>query len=238
MNLTGILSVAAISLLSLYNFQAQADYTAQLYEQNSSRQKKLFDLKSTDDGKTGELELFTTTYTDVSGQPALTEKIQLRGTKVHKIQISQHQTKEEATVEVKDGQVLFTVTANGKTKTGSEKLKEPLVMSGNFVRYVHSEWSKLMEKGSVEFRYAVWYRLDTVGFKLIKEAEEGEGANKRVRLKMKPTSFIIAALVDPVIFYFSADGSKLLELNGRVAPKIKVGSDYKDLDAEAIYNHP
>jgi hypothetical protein len=54
---------------------------------------------------------------------------------------------------------------------------------------------------------------------------------------MKPTSFIIAGIVDPLIFSIERDTVKLLELKGRTLPKKKVGNKWKDLDAEIVYSY-
>ena len=54
-------------------------------------------------------------------------------------------------------------------------------------------------------------------------------------MKMKPSSFIIAALVDPVLITLSKDGKDLLEIVGRVTPKRLVGGEYEPLDAEAVF---
>lgn len=52
---------------------------------------------------------------------------------------------------------------------------------------------------------------------------------------MKPASFVIALLVNPVYFTLDRENNQLLRIVGRMIPKIKVGSTWKDLDAEAIF---
>ncbi|MFN7728679.1 MAG: hypothetical protein ACK5P7_05955 [Bdellovibrio sp.] len=70
---------------------------------------------------------------------------------------------------------------------------------------------------------------------MTKTGEEDVSGQKALVLRMKPSSFIIAALVKPIIFKYASDGSRLLEMNGRVAPKQKSGDSFKDLDAEVVY---
>jgi hypothetical protein len=104
-------------------------------------------------------------------------------------------------------------------------------------RFIKANWPELSRGIAVKLRYGVWYRQDTVGFEFVKVSESGEGQEKRVVLKYRPTSFLIAALVDPLEFVMTADGSRILELRGRVAPKIKKGDKYNDLDAEMVYKY-
>jgi hypothetical protein len=47
---------------------------------------------------------------------------------------------------------------------------------------------------------------------------------------MKPSSFVIAAIVDPIFFHFDKETKKLILVNGRVVPKQKVDGQWKDLD--------
>lgn len=55
---------------------------------------------------------------------------------------------------------------------------------------------------------------------------------------MKPTSFIIAALVDPLVFTFEKKTARLLEMKGRTLPKLRKGEKWKDLDAFITYDYP
>lgn len=221
----------------LYIFQAQADYTAEIFEKGSNRQKKLFDFQLKELGVTGDIEKAMGTYRDTSGNTAIEETAETRGSKVVKVHIVQKQTGEDALVEVKDGKIFFSITKDGKTKTESENLKEPFVITANFQKFVKEMWPQLKEGKTVDFRYGVWFRQETVGFSLKKVRETMNGSQKQIVLKMKPSSFLIAALVDPIEFTFPEDGSHILEMVGRVAPKQKKGDSYSDLDAETVYKY-
>jgi hypothetical protein len=52
---------------------------------------------------------------------------------------------------------------------------------------------------------------------------------------MKPTSFVIAAIVDPLFLTFRKDGMKILQIKGRTMPKRAVDGKFKDLDVDTVY---
>ncbi len=214
-----------------------SDYTAKIYEAGSNRKKELFVLDVKFQAM-GTDEKATATYSDFNKEVAFVDTAILRGDKIVRSEIEQKQIGAKATVEIRDGRAYFTKTENGKTKTDDEAIKGDFVMSGNFQRFVKSKWPDLIAGKPAEFRYGVWDRLETVGFVLRKQSEAGEGDKKTVTLRMKASSFFIAALVDPVDFKFSSSGDRLLELNGRVAPKQKKDGKFVDLDAEMVYFYP
>ena len=57
-----------------------------------------------------------------------------------------------------------------------------------------------------------------------------------VRIKMEPTSRLIAALVNPLHFDVEASPPhRVLEYSGRTTPKIKVSGKWEDLDAVTVF---
>ncbi len=210
------------------------EISGELYKIDSNKQQKLYNFKN----KVTELDgIFhaESTYSDQEMNPVVIEKADFKGPELIKYEIDHKQLEQVGTIEVKEGQVLFSKTESGKTKTAKEKAKENLVVPPSLVYYTHSKWSVIMSGKNLEIRLAVWDRLETVGFRLKKIKEIEFEGNKAILVKMDPTSFIIRALVDPIYFTFAADGSKLYMVKGRTAPKIKEGSQWKDLDAEIYY---
>ena len=213
-----------------------AAFTSELFELHSDRAKKLFtaELKeeAKDDQRSEVIE-----YKDADGKVVYRETSTVKGSQIVKVEIEQKQINQTATVEIKDGKIFFSKTVEGKTKTDSEKLRDTFVMSGNFTHFIQDHWKDLAAGKAIEFRYGVWDRLETVGFELKKKGEEEKDGQKLIILKMKPSSFVIAALVNPLEMKITADGTKLIEMKGRVPPKQKVGDTYKDLDAEVVYKY-
>lgn len=214
---------------------AQANYTGEMFEIGSNKTKKLFTVK-VEQKVEGDKETMMAVITDPSGQVVLTEKTLTQKGQIVDSQIDQKQIQTTATIEVKGDQVLFTKTKDGKTKSDDEKKKDTFVTTGNFQSFVQSRWDELLSGKTVEFRYGVWDRMETVGFEIKKISEE-DGADKKILLQMKPSSMIIAALVNPIQFKFSASTKKLAEMKGRVGPKQNVNGKWKDLDAEVVYTY-
>ena len=216
---------------------AKSEVKADLFEMGQGTKTQIFKL---DQDVTGPLEghqEMKAVFSDMAGQPAFTEEATLENGLLVKNIITQHQTGEKASIEVRDGQIYFSRTNSGeKEKTASEKLKQPLLVPAAFAHFVKTHWESLAKGEALEFRFAVWQRLETVGFQFKKVKDEGEGDNKVLVLKMKPTSFIISALVDPLTFRYAYKNQRIISYEGRVSPKIKKGDSFKDLDALVVYH--
>lgn len=230
-------AVAFLLTLSLFATAHGEVVTGEVFEQKTQFGKKLFDLDiklETQDG----LTKTTAAYKDLKGQVAVEERGLVRGDELLSFDVDQAQTREKGRVEVQGDKVLFTYEKDGKKKTSEEKLRKPFLTPANFNLYVANHWSEFSSGKEVEVRFAVWFRLESVGFKIFKVGELQKGSQKLIQLRMKPSSFVIAALVDPLNLWYSEDGQQLMELSGRVSPKIQKGSDFKDLDADVRYHHP
>jgi hypothetical protein len=216
---------------------AMADYTATIYEQGSNQQKELFKFQATFKNTEASTEI-KSQFKDLDGNVVIDQNVVLNGSNLVRDELEQRQLNQKGLIEIKDGKVFFTKTKDGKTSTSEENLKgKKLVVPANFQEFVKENFEALKKGDTLSFRFGVWDRQETVGFELFKTGMDKIGEAEVIVLKMKPSSFIISALVKPIIFKFAADGSHLLEQNGRVAPKQKSGDSYKDLDAEAVYKY-
>lgn len=225
-----------INAILFVSYHARADFTAEIYEMGSQKQKKIYTISNHQEEKDGITES-TSIFKDSQDQVVVEERSKLKGTEVLSYEIQQKQIETVGFVEVKEGNIHFSKTKEGKKESDSEKLKLPFVISMSFQKYVKENWKDLLSGKTLEFRYAAWERKETVGFELKKTGVETSGDQELTVLVMKPSSFIIAALVKPITFKFKSDGSQLIEMKGRVAPKQKSGSSWKDLDAEVVYHH-
>jgi len=226
---------SAITWVCVSALSATATYKADIYEMGSNRQNKLYTMKVEIQNE-GDTTSTVTQYHDLEGNLLFEDKASLKGLQIVKDELSQKQTGATATVEFDGKTAKFVKTENGKTKTETETPKGDFVMSANFQKFVQSKWADLMAGKTVDYRYGVWDRMESVGFSLKKTGEIGEGSEKKVTLLKKPSSFIIAALVNPIEFVFQADGGRMLEMKGRIPPKKKDGSKWKDQDAEVVYS--
>lgn len=216
--------------------QARADFSGVIYEKDSQKKKELFKIQVEEKSDKENVNV-KSTFKDSDGVVALEQNVTLHGDDIVRDEVDQKQLGQKGLIEVKEDQIFFSKTVKGETKVKKEKKGDTFVTSGNFQRFVRSHWSEIEKGTSISFRFGVWDRQETVGFEIFKISEEKINDKAVLVLKMKPSSFLIAALVKPLIFKFAADGSHLVEMVGRVAPKQKKGDDYKDLDAEVVYTY-
>ena len=132
----------------------------------------------------------------------------------------------------------YTACQNGqkKTSSGSELLEKDTLIDDMIPAFIELHWNTLAGGASASFRYIVLSRKETVGFKLVKDSDVTCRGKPALRIKMAPTSLIIAALVDPLYFVVEKTGThRILEYTGRTTPLIKDGSKWKDLDAVSVF---
>ena len=147
------------------------------------------------------------------------------------------QSSTSGVIEVKGSKLVFSYTgADGKVKTNEEDLPETWATGPTVIPLVTKNWEKIRKGESVKFRFASWERAETVGFEIFqKGVEKAADGREVVVLKMKPSSFFIAALVKPLRFEMKPDGTFLEAMTGRTLPKRADGDRFKDLDARILY---
>jgi len=208
-----------------------------VYEMGSNKTKVLFKFERTEkvNGKSTKV---TRVFTDTKGQEANRLELDYNNGALTKVYLKQSQTGDEGRVEIRDNKVFFEYKTkeDAQFKKEDESLATNTIINDQIVDYIRINWDKIINGGDVDIRLLVLDRLETVGFSLFKDKELDYDNKKVLVVKMKPSSFIIAALVDPIYFYFDkSDGKKLLEVIGRTAPKQNIDGKWKPLDAEIVY---
>lgn len=215
-----------------------ANFTAKIYEQNSNKSKLLYTLthKEVINGKMMDV---TNTYQDTKNVTVVEEIIKLEGDIIHSFILNQKQINKAFQFTRTEKVITFSEMATDLKKNKSEELdqKLPTISGPATVPLIKSNWEKLLKGETIETRFAALERLETVGFKFFKEEEKILNGKNVVVIKMKPTSFVIAALVKPVLLTFDKEKAELIELTGRTVPKILIDGDWKDLDAEITYHY-
>ena len=234
----GIVTVLSI-MMTLFLISASCfagPLSGVIYSQGSDHSKALFTFKRVEEVKGGQTQIHNT-YTAPDGGVAVVEEAQLVDGKVARFSVDQNQLGESGFLEVKNGEIHFSYTKEGKTKTDQEDLTDNFIVTPTLVPFLQSHWDKILNGDTVDTRFGVLDRRETVGFKFFKIDNEAKSTeSEKVLVKMKPTSMIISALVKPLIFVFDRKTKKLLEIKGRTAPKLKSDGKWKDLDADVLYN--
>ena len=213
-------------------------FTAKIYDLKD-HSKHMFDYKSEME-ITGDTKTLVNTVTDLKGDVLVIEKTILKdgGKTLVSFEQDQKQLQTVGKLEVRDGKVFFSFTKDGKAKTDDEKAGADFVVTSTLVAYVQAHWEKLAKDEAVKVRLGVLDRLETVGFQFRKEGDTLASGGPGLRIKMKPSSMIISALVNPLYFSFSADGAQLKELEGRTNVKVMANGTYKDFDGYTVYTYP
>lgn len=228
-----LLSLLVIATFSKTTFAKVV--TSQVFKKGSSRKELLYNFKNTIT-ETNEQQSIDAQYTDLAGNIVVTEKAERKDDRIKRYEIDHRQTGRKGSIVVEGKQVFFNFEENNKKKPQKvEDLKDNFIVNYTLVAFVSKHWQTLNNGDSVDARFGVWDRQETFGFSFSKVGEETLDGQKVVLIKFKPSSFLVAALVDPIIFKFTPDGKELVSLVGRVVPKQKSGNSWVDLDAEVIY---
>ena len=205
-----------------------------VFEKDSHQSQLLFNFRS-ETKSTGDVEKTDSAFTDPSGAVAATEAVTLKGGEFLRFEVRLNQVNESGTAEKIGDKIYFTYTKEGVTRKSDEKASGVFLVGPTIVPYLEKNWAEIQAGRSLSVRLGVPSRQETVGFEYFKTGS-GDGATAdRVEVKMKPKSFIIAALVDPILFNFNWSGSKLIRVIGRTTPLVKVDGKWKPLDAETVY---
>ncbi len=216
-------------------FSMAETITGQVFKKDSNRKNFLFNFKSVITDANG-VQKAEAQFVDLAGQIAVVETSERQGTTLKRYDIDHRQTGRKGSIVVDGKKVIFNYEETGKKHdVETEELKDNFVVGHTMSAYISSHWKELMDGKTVDVRFGVWDRQETVGFSLSKIGQEKLDGKDVILLKFEATNFVIARLVDPVIFKFSPDGKELMEMIGRVVPKYKDGSKWKDLDAEVTY---
>lgn len=231
---------AIFSVSDLCRAAMMPHFTAQIFDLKDHT-KQMFDYKSEYE-IVGTSKIYYNTIKDMQGEVVVLEKtvMSLDGDKERLVSFEQDQ-KQLGTVgklEVRDGKAYFTFLKDGKTKSDDEKFTDDFIVTSTLVPRLQAHWAEILKGETVKARLAVLDRQETVGFQFKKERDQEINGAPGVIIKMKPSSVIISALVNPLLFGFTADGAKLLQLEGRTSAKVKVDGHFKDFDGFTVYTHP
>lgn len=225
--------------LVLFTVSARAEirYTAEVYDSDSNKQKLLYNYKSESESK-GETIVVSNHFTYPDGKIASHEEITFeKDGHVSLYKQQQAQIGAEGTIEIAGGKAKFVYKKDGKEKTATEDAGSDFIVGSQIPLDLEANWEKILKGETLKRRLAVLERLETVGFQFSKEGETDLGGKKAIKVKMKPSSFLIAAIVSPLHFFMSADGKELLEIHGRTTvKKDKGGGKFGDLDAVIVYH--
>jgi len=197
------------------------------------------------DSVVGEKRVVVTTYTDKDGKELGREENSFEGGKHVRSVYKQLQVNDHGEVFFKDGKAHFTFTNPGGTENESEEIVPNMVVGSMVVPHLLRNWEELMKGDSVYVRYMAIERCETIGFKFFKDRERVVDGKTLVDFKMKPSSFLLSALVDPIRFSITKEEPRrIVEMDGRTPirwPKSEPPTsrkDWKAIDARIEFDAP
>jgi hypothetical protein len=208
-----------------------------IFELGSEGKRLLFTMHAELLAPDSKTRTFVSRYVDDRGQEALTERAVFKELKLREYTINQEQLGESYELTVDQGKLHFSATRKGKTETAQVELPDNLVIGPSFVPFLREHWGQLQKQETIKARLAVLDRQDTYGFEFVKLRETEFAGKAAVVIRMSPTSTFVSAVVRPTYFTLSPDGSRILEIKGRMLPKLKVGSRWIDFDGEAVFTY-
>jgi hypothetical protein len=237
-------AILLFALLSLPASEAATRITGRVFYDKLDPKAPSFFFHSSDATKDGQRRVLSI-YTDKDGKELVREENTFEAGKLIKSVYKQSQVNESGEVSIKDGKVNFTFNDHNGTETDSEDVEPNMVLGSMIGDHVLQNWDELMKGETIYVRYMAIERCDTIGFKFFKDKERTVDGKTLVDFKMKPSSFIIAALVDPIRLTVTKDPPRrIAEVEGRTPirwprkePPQK-RDDWKAIDARIEFDAP
>ena len=220
--------------------------TGSVYETGADTNKILFRFKRTS-ARSGQTVRVLREFDSPDGSTAARERVVYEAGKLVSFALEDLRAGANASVVVRPDpkaagkeQICFecrTGGTNDTKKTNIERLQKDTLMSDMIAPFILSHWDALMRGSVIRFRFIALARAETVGFKLIRESETSWHGKAAIRVRMEPTSVIIAQLIDPLFFTIEKDEPhRIFQYTGRTTPQIRRGDKWKDLDATTVFD--
>lgn len=208
-----------------------------IYELNSDKKKLLFTMEADLKKPTQYTTIFSSAYFDTEKNEVMTEEASFDHLNLQKYVIYQKQLNEKYELEILEGKMFFSVTKNGEVEKKTRDLTANLLIGPSFVPFLQQRWVEIQAYKKVEAALAVVDHMDTFSFQFEKIRDEKLGSKNTVIVRMKPVNTLVSSLVRPVYFVVEPDGSRIIELKGRMLPKRKVNDRWEDFEGEAVFTY-
>ncbi len=223
------IALAALAFASAKPSHAE-NFHAEVFDSN--HKGPIFTLQLTE-STTGPSQQSEAVYKTPDGKIAVHEHLLLENGRLKKYTTEHPLIHQSGTIEVAGNKLLFSYTADGKTKTDHDDFKENTIVPATTLDFIHSHWDQLMKGDFVDARFASAERRETIGFEFFKNGAESIDGHTAVMIRMKPSSMFISAFVKQMTFIFDQSSKQLLEFHGRIIPK----QGTKDVDGIIVYHY-
>jgi|GEM_PF-3907372 len=186
----------------------------------------------------GDLVHSTATFTGPDGVQLVEDSWEKDG-HVQKAVIDNRVLGKKSDIEIKDGKIYYQVTdRDGKVKKTDTDAEPELVVPSTVMSYVRPRFPDLLAGKEVKLKVIVPDRMDSFTFYMKKIREEKSVAGDTIMvLEMKPSSIIVRAFVDKMLFYVRPKTGEMFAFQGKSSLHRKVGDDYKDIISNTSYEY-
>lgn len=225
-------AVAKSAVITAAGFQG-----GKIYELNSERKTLLFTMNAKLRKLAKGISIFSSSYLDTNKNEMMTEEAIFDQLNLQKYTINQKQLNETYELHITGGKMNFSVTKDGQVEKKTRDLAANLIIGPSFVPFLQLHWHEIQSLKKVRAQLAVLEHMDTFNFDFEKMRDAKADGQDAVIVRMKPTNTLISSVVRPVYFVVKADGSRIIELKGRMLPKRKVGTYWEDFEGEAVFTY-
>jgi hypothetical protein len=232
----------AADALAPLDYEAPRVLTGMIYAKESEPRQPLFSFRRTS-VRTGTRVGVLREYHTPDGTLAARERVTYEGSQLVSFELEDLRSgdKGKAVWPPASGgrgdRLRFEFAAGGHAAaTDEEKLRPDTLVSDMLPGFMVAHWTNLIAGTHVKFRFVALARMETVGFELLKDGETTLRDQPVVRLRMEPSSVVIARFVEPLYFLVEPGGAhRILEYTGRTTPRVKAGKQWQDLDARTVF---
>jgi|GEM_PF-2517600 hypothetical protein len=177
----------------------------------------------------GKVKWIQTEYFSPGRELLVVEQATFEAGQVKLYEIDHKQTSQKGKIRFSSNQVSYEKTdEKGVTKSSHEKPAGMTLAPLALVPFIESQLENLRKGETLEFRIAVWDRMESVGMRL-KMHKAPSTQDPSLTLKMEPSSFLIRQLVNPFYFFVNSEG-RVTKVQGRLAFKEVSGNKLKDIE--------
>ncbi len=215
-----------------------------IYLHDTPRGKPAYLFKKTVEENDGQKNVHAQ-FLSLSGEVLVDESCHYAGDKLLRYTYDQKQMKEGGEINIHDGKVFYEFIKGGDIEKDEEEQPKDMMLADLMQPFIHSHWHELVdEEETIHTNYLVLEKQDSYGFKFFADGEAKCGGDDCVRIVMKPSSFLVAAFVDPIkILVEKKEPHRMREIDGRLpirapeVPKPEKRSDYAAIEAVLVLTY-
>jgi hypothetical protein len=232
---------------SVSNYEPPKVLTATIYQRDGASNQPLFKFKRTAT-RSGSTLRVVSEYSYPNGKVAAREQVVYQNNLLSTYHLYELQTGAEGRATIERGsssgdrdRIVFQYASDASklevSAVRSEALVSDTLVNDTVGPFLAAHWDKLARGEKVHCRYIVVTHRETIGFTFRKESDTRSNGIEAVVLKMEPSSFALAALIEPLHFVIEkAPPHRVLQYIGRTIPKIGEPGHWRDLDALTVFH--